>query len=346
MARAVTGQVSPRATDVDRARERLGEVFSAPTPLRYSARLSVLTGANVFVKHENEGPVRSYKWRGAYNTIAQLPPTTEVTCPSAGNHAQGVAFALRERRMRGTIFVPEITPAQKRERIRTILGDYDGVELVVAGATLADTIRACHDHVAASGAHLVPPFDHPDVIAGQGTVLAEVVDQLGGPPDLVVVPVGGGGLLAGTLVVAETHRGVKVVGVEPVGAASMSAALAAGRPVDIDDVDQFVDGAAVKRVGELPFTIANAARPRMVTVENGAISDEIVTWHNVENVIVEPAGALTSAALCGPVRPRPGSTVVCVMSGGNNDAGRFGDILARADAHRRAGGPGRQLLPA
>ncbi|MCW2684866.1 MAG: ilvA, partial [Blastococcus sp.] len=219
------------ATAVRDAGQRLAEVIER-TPLQRNARLSALTGADVWLKREDLQLGRSYKIRGAYNTISQLDGAARaagVVCASAGNHGQGVAYACRALQVRGHVFVPGTTPRQKRERIASLGGDM--IELVVVGDSYDEAAAAAEASALASGATLVPAFDALDTVTGQATVAAEILEQLGSSPDVVVLPVGGGGLLAGCATWLRIHSpGTRLVGVEPAGAASMAAALAAGQP--------------------------------------------------------------------------------------------------------------------
>ncbi|KQX75065.1 threonine ammonia-lyase IlvA [Aeromicrobium sp. Root472D3] len=323
------------AATIDEAAVRVAEVVSR-TPLELSARLSEATGAQVWLKREDLQPVRSYKIRGAYNLIVQLDHESRakgVVCASAGNHAQGVALACRRLGVQGRIVVPGTTPRQKRERIVTLGGS--NVEVVVVGDSYEDAFRAAQAHSAETGAVLVPAFDDPRTISGQGTVASEVVDQLGSAPDLLVLPVGGGGLVAGISTwMHERHPSTRIVGVEPAGAASMTAALAAGQPVAVDAVDPFVDGAAVGTVGAHTFPLVRDAGVEMRTVDEGHICTEMLRLYQSDGIIAEPAGALATAVLDDGLRIEPGSTVVCVVSGGNNDVSRYGEILERSLIHR------------
>ncbi|MET0821910.1 MAG: threonine ammonia-lyase IlvA [Aeromicrobium sp.] len=323
------------AASIDQAAVRVAEVVSR-TPLELNARLSRATGAQVWLKREDLQPVRSYKIRGAYNLIVQLDDDTRargVVCASAGNHAQGVALACRRLGVQGRIFVPGTTPRQKRERIVTLGGS--GVEVIVVGDSYEDAFKAAHDDSVATGAALVPAFDDPRTIDGQGTVAREIVDQLGSAPDLVVLPVGGGGLIAGISTwMRERHPATRIVGVEPHGAASMTAALAAGAPVPIESVDPFVDGAAVGTVGQHTFPLVRDAGATMVTIDEGHLCTEMLHLYQSDGIIAEPAGALATAALDGVIDVEPGTTVVCVVSGGNNDISRYGEILERSLIHR------------
>ncbi len=327
------------AADIDRAAAKLAEVI-IETPLHRSERLSMLSGAEVYLKREDLQVVRSYKLRGAYNLMSGLPPAEReagVVCASAGNHAQGFAYACKTLGIFGRIYLPRNTPRQKRDRIRSHGADW--VELILAGATYDDAAAAAIADTESSGATMVAPFDDLRTIAGQGTVAREIVTQLGVAPDTVIMPIGGGGLAAGMgTYLHQLFPATELIGVEPAGAASMSAAIKAGHPVALEHIDPFVDGAAVRRVGNLTYPLVIRAGVRVLTVEEGAICTEMLSLYQTEGIIAEPAGALASAALGtaadpGVVRVRPGSTVVCVVSGGNNDVSRYGEILERSLAH-------------
>jgi len=307
-----------------------------PTPLQFSDRLSATTGANVYLKREDLQTVRSYKLRGAYNLLVQLSDqelAAGVVCSSAGNHAQGFAYACRALGIRGRVYVPAKTPKQKRDRIRYHGGEF--IELIVGGPTYDLAAEAALADVERTGATLVPPFDDPRTMAGQGTIAVEILSQLDGEPDLVVVPVGGGGCIAGiTTYLAERTSKTSVLGIEPAGAAAMMAALANGGPVTLDHVDQFVDGAAVSRAGRLTYA-ALAAAGNMVsitTVDEGAVCTAMLDLYQNEGIIAEPAGALAVTGLL-EADIEPGSTVVCLVSGGNNDVSRYGEILERSLVH-------------
>ena len=321
------------AADVDRAATLLDGV-TRRTPLRASARLSEATGATVLLKREDVQPVRSYKLRGAYTLIASLTDKERakgVVCASAGNHAQGVAFACAALGVNARIYLPRTTPRQKRDRVAAIGGPC--VEVVVGGDVYDDAAEAALRDAAETGATVVPAFDAADVMAGQGTIAAEIVEELGHAPDVVVVPVGGGGLLGGVATwFRDRHPQTRVVGVEPAGAPSMTAALEAGEPVTLEEMDGFVDGAAVRRVGDLTYAAVAAADVEMVTVPEGAICVEMLALYQTEGVIAEPAGALSATALPS-LGIEPGATVVAVVSGGNNDLSRYADIVERALIH-------------
>ncbi|MBF6245971.1 threonine ammonia-lyase IlvA [Nocardia elegans] len=345
------------ADEIDAAAKRISDIVE-PTPLQRIERLSAATGANVYLKREDLTAVRSYKLRGAYNLIVQLDAgerAAGVVTASAGNHAQGVAFACRAMGIQGRIYVPTTTPKQKRDRIRAHGGDF--VELIAVGDTFDAAAAAAADDVARTGATMVPPFDDARTAAGQGTVAVEILEQLPSAPDLVIIPVGGGGCLAGIgTYLRDRSPATAILGVEPAGAASMTAALVAGGPVTLPQIDPFVDGAAVRRVGELPYAtvskfggrvVSHASLPlligtesprgagsfRMMQVDEGAICTAMLELYQNEGVIAEPAGALAVAALA-EIDIEPGSTVVCLLSGGNNDISRYGEIIERSLVHR------------
>ena len=322
------------AMDIEEAVKRLDGV-AVRTPLQRNPRLSERTGAEVWLKREDLQIGRSYKLRGAYNLIAQLDEPAKkagVICASAGNHGQGLAYSCHILDVHGRVFVPRTTPRQKKDRIKALGGSQ--IEVIVTGDTYDDAAAAASAEAALTGATMVPAFDDPRTVAGQGTVAVELVDQLGGPPDVLVVPVGGGGLIAGVATwMAERHPGVRIVGVEPAGAASMAAALAAGEPVTLEQLDSFVDGAAVRRVGDVPLPLVAAAGVEMLSVPEGLVCSEMLALYQTDGLIAEPAGALSAAALGNGVVVRPGETVVCLLSGGNNDVSRYGEILERSLIH-------------
>lgn len=331
-----TPPVAVTAAAIREATQRLQGVVER-TPLQPWARMSEKTGARVLIKREDMQHVRSYKLRGALNLMLGLTPAERergVVAASAGNHGQGVAKGCHDLRIHGRIVVPESTPRQKMDRIRSVGGDY--VELVAKGNTYdeayAETVRYARE----TGAVPVHPFDDPRTIIGQGTVAREIHDQLGSAPDVVVVPIGGGGLASGIAAyLAEASPTTRVIGVEPAGAASMSAALAAGEPVTLDDIDTFVDGAAVRRAGDAPFEILNRLGIRVSTVPEGRVSSEMLELYQTEGIITEPAGALAFAALGplgsgAPVEVAAGSTVVVILTGSNNDVTRYSEVMERS----------------
>ena len=328
-----------RAADIQAAQARISAVIE-PTPLQYCPRLSELHGSRIYLKREDLQDVRSYKIRGAYYGISGLSDTDRaagVVAASAGNHAQGVAYACRAMGIQGKIFVPKPTPKQKRDRIRVHGGE--AIELVVTGNTFDEAAQAAQADAAARGATVIEPFDSRATVTGQGTVAAEILAQLTGlgqELDTLVVPVGGGGLMAGVAsYLADMSPRTAVVGVEPRGAASLAAALDHGGPVTLETIDPFVDGAAVKRIGQYPFEVIerNQGRTHLLAVDEGAVCTEMLALYQNEGIIAEPAGALSVAGL-GSMQVQPDSTVVCIISGGNNDVLRYAEVMERSLVHR------------
>jgi threonine dehydratase len=338
------GDVSVAA--IARAARRLSPVVRR-TPLEPSARLSTAVGVPVLLKREDLQLCRSYKIRGAYNLISSLTAQEcrrGVVCASAGNHGQGVAYSCSALGISGRVYVPTGTTRQKLERIAALGHDY--VRLVVAGDDFGDTDFAAVADSERTGAVHAHPFDHPAVVAGQATVAVELVEQLETGVDTVVVPVGGGGLVAGMLIWLK-HRlpHVYVVGAEPAGAASMRAALDHGGPLALQPIDTFVDGAAVPRVGGIGYRIVRGLLDELVSVPEGAICAEMVDLYQTDGIIAEPAGALASAALRVPLRRPLRGPVVCVLSGGNNDIHRYAEILDRAGRYIGSGKRQRSKSP-
>jgi threonine dehydratase len=326
------------AADVDAAAARLAGI-SSPTPVEPCPRLSEATGWQVYLKREDLQPVRSYKLRGAYNLMAQLTAAERaagVVCASAGNHAQGVAYASRELGVAARVYLPRTTPRQKRDRIAWHGGDR--VELILAGGSYDDAAAAAARDAAVSGATMVPPFDDARTMAGQATIAAEILAAMPEPPDAIVVPVGGGGLIGGVAAyLRERAPQTAIIGAEPSGAASMIAALAAGGPVTLEEISPFVDGAAVRRVGELPYQVLSGVPHTMLTVDEGAVCTEMLELYQQEGIIAEPAGALAPAALpqaAGLAGLPAGARVVALVSGGNNDVSRYGEVIERSLLHR------------
>jgi threonine dehydratase len=319
------------ATAVATAAERLRPVIRR-TPVELSDRLTALLGIPVLLKREDIQLGRSYKVRGAYNMISSLTDEERsrgVVCASAGNHAQGVAFSCRQLGIHGRVFLPGNTPRQKRQRIQAIGGEW--IEPIVVGSSYDEASAAAHEDSKRSGAVHVHPFDDPRTIAGQGTVAMEITDQIGAELDTVVVPVGGGGLLAGTLLwIKERFPQVHVIGAEPAGAASMRAAIKNGSPIALDNIDTFVDGAAVGRVGELTFPLVRDLVDELVVVAEGAVCTEMLELYQIDGIIAEPAGALASAAAAAMTTRTPTGPLVCMVSGGNNDVSRYAEVVERS----------------
>ncbi|WP_331374298.1 threonine ammonia-lyase [Sinorhizobium chiapasense] len=325
--------------DVENAALALREIFPA-TPLQLNDHLSARYNATVYLKREDLSPVRSYKIRGAFNffrkALAAGAAGKTFVCASAGNHAQGFAFVCRHFAVPGVVFMPVTTPQQKIDKTRMFGGEFITIRLV--GDIFDQCYQAARDHVEAIAGVMVPPFDHADIIEGQATVAAEIAEQLPGGvvPDLVALPVGGGGLSAGvTGYLADTLSSDRFVFCEPAGAPSLKRSLETGSVVTLDQVDNFVDGAAVARVGDLNFAALAAFAPEQVMLlPENAICLTIIDMLNVEGVVLEPAGALSITALEVLGRERlEGRTVVAVVSGGNFDFERLPDVKERAMRH-------------
>jgi threonine dehydratase len=281
--------------------------------------------------------VRSYKLRGAFNAMRKVrvatPGQTHFVCASAGNHAQGVAFACRHFGVRGTIFMPVTTPQQKIDKTRTFGGDY--VDIRLTGDYFDQTLAASQAYCREQGAHFLSPFDDADVIEGQASVAVEVLAQLGQAPDLVILPVGGGGLASGvTAYFAQEAPQTEFRFVEPVGGASLTAALAAGHPVTLSRINSFVDGAAVARVGDSTFQMLRGVNPAHVLLApEDRICVTMLQMLNIEGIVLEPAGALSVDVLQDLAEVIRGKTVVCVTSGGNFDFERLPEVKERAQRY-------------
>lgn len=327
------------AADIQIAQARISSVIAA-TPLQFSPRFSEITGAKVFLKREDLQDVRSYKIRGAYNAMVQVTDEERaagVVAASAGNHAQGVAYACRQLGIKGRIYVPNATPKQKRDRIA--YHGRDAVEIVVVGDSFDEAAAAARADAQRTGATMVEPFDSFNTIVGQGTVAAEIIAQLSGQGltlDTICVPVGGGGLLSGvTSYLSDMSPNTQVMGVEPAGAACMRAALENNGPITLGHTDPFVDGAAVARFGDLPWHILEANRNRVhpMIAPEGAVCEAQLDLYQNEGIIAEPAGALSVAAL-EQMQFEPDEVVVCIISGGNNDVLRYAEIMERSLVYR------------
>lgn len=301
------------------------------TPLQYHVALSEKYDCEVYLKREDLQVIRSYKIRGAYNLIQSLTPDEQqrgVVCASAGNHAQGVAYSCRQLGIRGVIYMPAITPRQKINQVTMFGGD--SIRIVLIGDTFDECLAHALTYTREHGNVFIPPFDHPKVIEGQGTVAKEILDELS-DIEYIIVPVGGGGLCAGIgsyLKMVSPHT--SIIGAEPAGAPSMKAALDAGHPVTLDTIQRFVDGASVKRVGETTFDICREWLDDMILVPEGKISTTILQLYNQDAIVVEPAGALSIAALDWCADKIKGKRVVCIVSGGNNDIDRMQEIKERS----------------
>ena len=305
------------------------------TPLLLNEQLSQQSGAQVWLKREDLQRVRSYKIRGAFTKMNALLPHEKavgIVCASAGNHAQGVAFACAEMGVNGTIFMPETTPKQKINQVKLFGKSWVSVEL--CGDTFDAAYSAALAYSEKNSLPFIHPFNDPLVIAGQGTIGLELLEQTDSPIDVVLVPIGGGGLAAGLLtVLKQLSPQTKVIGVEPAGAASMKTALQQGEVMRLATIDKFVDGAAVQCVGELTFEICKAHLDEIRTVPEGKVCATILRLYNEEALVVEPAGALTIAALEESGTEFAGKNVVCIVSGSNNDILRMPEIQERALLH-------------
>lgn len=304
------------------------------TPLQRNDFLSGRFGADIWLKREDLTPVRSYKLRGAFNAMRRArsatPDQQDFVCASAGNHAQGMAYACRHFGVRGTIFMPVTTPRQKVDKTRAFGGPF--VDIVLSGDYFDQTLAAAQAFCAEQGAHFLAPFDDPDVIEGQASVAVELLDQLGRAPDLVILPVGGGGLAAGvTRYLAETAPQTRFRYVEPAGGASLTEALRAGHPVKLNKVNSFVDGAAVARIGDLTFpALAHVDPAHVLLAPEDRICGTMIEMLNVEGIVLEPAGAMSVDVLPELAEEIRGRTVVCVTSGGNFDFERLPEVRERA----------------
>jgi threonine dehydratase len=299
--------------------------FFKETPLEHSQALSKAYNANLYLKREDLSPVRSYKIRGALNKMSSLESHVEdvVTC-SAGNHAQGVAYACNKLGINADIYMPKITTKQKVDKVKAFGGDR--VKIFLEGDTLADSFEAAMQ----SHKPFVHPFDDARVIEGQATVGAEILNEIANP-DYIILPVGGGGLAAGvSSYVKENSPNTKIVAVEPTGAASLTAAIAEGKPITLKDINTFVDGASVSRIGALNFPLCRDNIHRVMRVDEGHTCSKILQMYNESGYIIEPAGVLSLCALDLMKHLLHNKTVVCVISGGNSDVFRMPEILERS----------------
>jgi len=322
--------ITKNQLDFEAAAERLNGVVKN-TPLEYNAGLSAKYDCELYLKREDLQVVRSYKLRGAYNMISQLSEeqlSRGVVCASAGNHAQGVAFSCNRLGTKGVIFMPEITPKQKVKQ--TEMFGNGNVELVLTGDTFDDCLQEALAYTEANEMTFIPPFDNYRIIEGQGTVGVEILNDL---PDVeaVIMPVGGGGLAAGAgTYLKQQNPNILLIGVEPEGAPSMVGALENKGPITLNQIDRFVDGAAVKRVGALTYQICSEVLDDMLLVPEGKVCTTILKLYNEDAIVVEPAGALSVAVLDMCKEQIKGKKVVCVISGGNNDIERMQEIKEKS----------------
>lgn len=301
------------------------------TPLQLSRSLSKKYQCNVYLKREDLQIVRSYKIRGAYNMLSSIGAAQlakGVVCASAGNHAQGFAYSCRKLNTKGVVFMPVITPNQKINQTKMFGEDF--IEVVLTGDTFDDCAIAAKRYTEENGMTFIPPFDDYKIIEGQGTVGLEILEELS-DIDYLFLPVGGGGLSAGVGTYFKTWSPkTRIVGLEPEGAPSMKAALEAGHPVTIENIDRFVDGAAVKRIGDITFSICKEVLDEMHLVAEGKICSTILKLYNEDAIVAEPAGAMSIAVLDDYAELIKGKNIVCIVSGSNNDIDRMQEIKERS----------------
>ncbi|MDL1914277.1 MAG: threonine ammonia-lyase IlvA [Bergeyella sp.] len=322
----------PSLESVRKAQENIKEIVKT-TPLEKSDRLSSRYGAQIFFKREDLQPVRSYKLRGAYNKIKNLYKNNltsrGVVCASAGNHAQGVALSCHYLKIKGYIYMPVTTPRQKLEQVR-MFGE-DQVEIILTGDTFDEAKVAAQNFSETNGVPFIHPFDDMQIIEGQATLALEILNQVGKNIDYIFVPVGGGGLISGVIAVFSVlSPETKIIGVEPKGASSMKNSIEVGKNVSLAEIDKFVDGAAVQKVGELTFEICKEYLDICAVVDEGKICEIILELYNKDALVLEPAGALSIAVLDDFKVQIFGKNVVCVLSGSNNDITRMEEIKERA----------------
>lgn len=323
--------------DVEKAYEVLKAVVKH-TPLDYDFYLSEKYHCNVYLKREDLQRVRSFKLRGAFYAISRLSAEQlekGVVCASAGNHAQGVAYTCKRMTVPATIFMPTTTPQQKVSQVKFFGGS--NVEVVLVGDTFDASATAAKEFAATHGQTFIPPFDDPDIIAGQGSLAVEMVKDLNKAheqADYVFAGIGGGGLISGVATYLKAKSPItKIIGVEPDGAPSMTAALKQNQVVTLDKIDKFVDGAAVKEVGGLTFQHTKVLVDEVTTVSEGAVCSTILDMYTKQAIVAEPAGALSVAALEIYREEIKDKTVVCIVSGGNNDINRMQEIEERSLLH-------------
>lgn len=325
-----TTQLIP-ATDIERCYQRIKDILIR-TPLVYNRQLSETYDCNIYLKREDLQVVRSYKNRGAYNKISSLNDVQKkagVVCASAGNHAQGFAYSCEKLKINGKIFMPTPTPKQKITQAKHFGENYIEIELV--GDTFDDAAAAAKNFADKNGAILIPPFNDLKVIEGQGTVGLEIFKDADFPIDYLFMPIGGGGLSAGVgSYFKQLSPATTLIGVEPAGAPAMKNSIEKNEIVKLASIDKFVDGAAVKQVGDLTFSICKDVLKEVALVDEGKICTLILQLYNQQALVVEPAGALSIAVLDDYRDVIKGKNIVCVVSGGNNDILRTEEIKERS----------------
>ena len=326
-----TNKYFPTTEAVDHAATVLSEILE-PTPFMKNSNLSDIYDAEVYLKREDLQMVRSYKIRGAYNKIRSLSDEAlknGIVCASAGNHAQGVAFSCSKLKIMGSIFMPVTTPKQKIEQVRMFGKEY--IEIVLTGDTFDAANAAAIDYADENGKTFIPPFDDPKVMEGQGTIGKEIMKQAPEKLDYIFVPIGGGGLASGLgSYIKAMSPETKIIGVEPGGAPCMKAAIENGGLVELEEIDKFVDGAAVKKAGALTYEVCRQVLDDIVIVPEGAVCTMIIQMYNKSAIVVEPAGALATAALRFYADKIKGKKVACIVSGSNNDITRMEEIREKS----------------
>ena len=326
-----TATYFPAVEDIIKASKVLEEILE-PTPFKKNDSLSELFDAQVFLKREDLQMVRSYKIRGAYNKIRSISPdrlANGIVCASAGNHAQGVAFSCNKLKIKGSIYMPTTTPRQKIDSVRMFGRDY--VDIVLTGDTFDAANSAAIEYARQSGKTFIPPFDDQKIIEGQGTIGYEILQQAKQPLDYIFVPIGGGGLASGIgSYIKRMSPSTKVIGVEPAGAPCMKTAIEKGEIVELEHIDKFVDGAAVKKAGALTYEICKRVLDDIITVPEGAVCTTIINMYNKNAIVVEPAGALSVAALRFYADKIRGKNIACIISGSNNDIIRMEEIREKS----------------
>ena len=326
-----TKKYFPAVEDIKKASGTLAEILE-PTPFQKNNNLSDLYEAEVYLKREDLQMVRSYKIRGAYNKIRSLAPEVlkyGIVCASAGNHAQGVAFSCNKLQIMGSIYMPVTTPKQKIEQVRMFGREY--IDIVLVGDTFDAANSAAIDYAKKSGKTFIPPFDDEKIIEGQGTIGHEILSQSKKPLDYIFVPIGGGGLASGVgAYIKQMSPSTKIIGVEPAGAPCMKVAIETGEVVELEQIDKFIDGAAVKKAGQKTYEICKEVLDDIITVPEGAVCTTIIQLYNKSAIVVEPAGALSIAALRFYAEEIKGKRVACIISGSNNDITRMEEIREKS----------------
>lgn len=321
----------PQVADIIKAKEVIGEQVSH-TPLLHNHRLSKLYNSNIFLKREDLQIVRSYKIRGAINkikSITQQERDNGIVCASAGNHAQGVAFACNNLGIKGYIYMPTTTPKQKIEQVK-MFGN-GNVKIVLIGDTFDEANQKAIEFANKENKKFIHPFDDPKTIEGQGTIGIDIIEQCKSKPDFIFIPIGGGGLASGVgAYIKQVSPSTKIIGVEPLGAAGMKHSMEMGKVTPLEKVDKFVDGAAVSTVGAKTFNICQQVVDEIITVPEGAVCTTILELYNKDAIVVEPAGALAITALRFFNGSLDNKNVVCIVSGSNNDITRMEEIREKS----------------